>query len=117
IVRIALPVATIAFCGPRRRAMRRCRAPRKPVPVRAAVAAMLPRVAASHGSPLMRPLFLRLPADSWVCGQNLAQDTRWAADGNRLMLTENEPQQLAVTCDGKPPRAGHRLRAATNDQT
>src|SRR6266704_497481 len=81
MVRIAFPVATIAFWGPRRRAMRRCRAPRKPSPVRATVAAMLPRVAASQGLPLARPLFLRLPADSWVDGQNLAQDTRWAADG------------------------------------
>lgn len=56
-------------------------------PVRAAVAATVPRVAASHGLPLARPLRLRVPGDSWVCGQNLAQDTRWAADGNRLMST------------------------------
>jgi hypothetical protein len=81
-----MPVATIAFCLPRRLAMRRYRAPRK-LSGRQAVAAMLPTVAASHGLPLARDLVFALPADSWVRGQNLAHDTRWASAGKRLMST------------------------------
>ena len=42
-----------------------------------------PRVPPSHGLPLPRPLRWDLPADWWVCGQNLAHDTRCAAVGNR----------------------------------
>src|SRR6201993_5432423 len=48
---------------------------------------MRPRVPASQGLPLARPLLVDLPADWWVCGQNLAHDTRCAADGNRVMST------------------------------
>lgn len=55
--------------------------------VRAAPAAMLPRVAASHGLPLSRTVFFFLPADSCTRGQNLAQDTRCSAEGKRLAST------------------------------
>ena len=49
--------------------------------------AMRPRVPASQGLPLARPLLMDLPADWWICGQNLAHDTRCAAEGNRVMST------------------------------
>ena len=49
--------------------------------------AMRPRVPASQGLPLARPLLMDLPADWWICGQNLAYDTRCAAEGNRVMST------------------------------
>src|SRR5215213_5556068 len=48
---------------------------------------MLPKVPASHGLPLPRPLGFFRPADSWTWGQNLAHDTRCAADGKRPMST------------------------------
>ena len=36
---------------------------------------------------MARPLLVDLPADWWICGQNLAHDTRCAAEGNRVMST------------------------------
>jgi hypothetical protein len=38
---------------------------------------MRPSVPGSQGLPLSRPLALDFPADWWVCGQNLAHDTRF----------------------------------------
>jgi len=46
-----------------------------------------PTVPASHGLPLPRALLRDLPADWWICGQNVAHDTRCAAVGNRAMST------------------------------
>src|SRR6202008_1112862 len=81
-----LPTATMALGLPRRRARRRYRAPRK-VSVCVALNTIRPRVPASQGLPLPRALLRDLPADWWVCGQNLAHDTRCAAVGNRAMST------------------------------
>ena len=86
MVSTELPTATMALGLPRRRARRRYRAPRK-VSVRECAehdppdSAGQPRVALAAG------LAADLPADWWVCGQNLAHDTRCAAVGNRAMST------------------------------
>src|SRR6478736_3916738 len=86
MVSTELPTATMALDLPRRRARRRYRAPRK-VSVREALNTIRPTVPASHGLPLPRALLRDLPADWWVCGQNLAHDTRCAAVGNRAIST------------------------------
>lgn len=75
-----LPVARIAFCLPRRLAIRRSRPFRKR-PVRGSGGTMLPNVPASHGCPAAA-LGLGLAGRLVDLGQNLAHHTRWAWEGS-----------------------------------
>jgi hypothetical protein len=98
ITRMDRPTATIARLLPRRRAIRRSRAPRK-VSVLLAATATSPSTRASYGLP--RPVDPRpsgLPADSLTPGANLAHDTRCPAVGNRARFRPDRGKQQA--CGG-----------------
>src|SRR6476620_9250670 len=109
MVSTELPTAMMALGLPRRRARRRYRAPRK-VSVRVALNTIRPTVPASHGLPLPRALLRDLPADWWVCGQNLAHDTRCAAVGNRAISTPISAINSAAATVSTP--AAFRWRSA-----
>jgi len=106
MTRMERATATWALALPRRRAIRWCRSPRK-VAVRAAPLAAWVRAPRSQVSPWpFLPARVRGP-DWRAEGHNPAQDTKWAAVGNRVPFnTQVRQTPLAANASGKLPQNG-----------